>query len=91
MWCIVDDERRRIHPQAPCARRVPGGVGQLRRCFSPTMKEHRLRRSALHLTPRHQERNPVYSSDRPQLVTIFSILLCIWSRCHLKRNVNRNR
>ena len=66
MWDIDDDERRGIRPQPPCARRVPGGVGQLLRCFSLTMKEHRLLRSALHLTPRHQERNPVYSSDRPR-------------------------
>jgi hypothetical protein len=61
--------------QPPCARRVPGGVGQLRRCFSLTMEEHRLQRSALHLTPRHQERNPVYSSDRPQLEAFLIILL----------------
>jgi len=57
--------------QAPCAQRVRGGEGQLRRCFSSTMGEHRLLRSALHLTPRHQERNPVYSSDRPQLDGLF--------------------
>jgi hypothetical protein len=37
MWHIVDDERRGIHPQPPSARRVPGGVGQLWRCFSSTM------------------------------------------------------
>ena len=44
--------------QPPCALRVPAWRGHLRRCRSSTMSPHRLRRGALHLPTRRQERGP---------------------------------
>ena len=58
MRAIVDDEQRRDRRQPPCALRVPASRGHLRRCRSSTMAPHRLRRGALHLPARSQERGP---------------------------------
>ena len=48
----------------PRSLRVPVSRGHLLCCRSSTMSPHRLRRSALHLPARSQERGPSYYSDR---------------------------
>ena len=49
---IVDDERRGMRPQPPCARRVTAAWGHLRRCRSSPMHTASRRRTALDLVPR---------------------------------------
>jgi len=60
MWCIDDDEQRRIRPQPPYARRVPAEWRRLLRCCGLPMSPHRLRPSAWHTTPLRSERDPLY-------------------------------
>ena len=53
---IVDDERRRMRPQDPCALRVAAAWGHLPCRGSSTMAPHRLRRRSEHLAPRRSQR-----------------------------------
>ena len=65
MLGIVDDERRRLCPQSPCAPRVPAARGRLRRCRGSMMPGIHQRHGALHATPRRTERDPCESSTGP--------------------------
>jgi len=52
MFGIVDESQRSLRPQPPCAQRVTAPQRHLLRCRSSTIEKDRLRRIALHLTPR---------------------------------------
>jgi hypothetical protein len=62
---IVDDEQRSDYRATPMR---PSGSGVAEASASLALLDdvhrHRLRRAALHLPPRRQERGPFYYSDR---------------------------
>ena len=62
---IVDDEQRsdrRATPMRPSGSGLAGTSASL--ALLDDVHRHRLRRAVSHLTPRREERNPFYYSDR---------------------------
>ena len=67
MWYIVDDERRRIHLATPMRPEGSGPRGPAAALL--LLDDERASSAAQRLasdSPRHPERNPVYSSKRPR-------------------------